>query len=680
MIHQTDRDVQSEWEISTVGPIPGAKHVRQHERNIPNQVCPTQKGRIQCSCVASSLTEKILGSMPDFPTFIITPPGLIPTFVGEANKWIDLSPSSPASHIAIHISHSSFRGSGKFLSAEKAKLVEGCSAIDEYGRPVRGGSHHIVLVSPIGITNFTPKSQPNGGGIIRPSIRVRAGLVLLDEFHTYAGDRDRVTAPFKFLDAQCAIKATRPPVAIGLSGSTRSNCAYWRPFIRHTFQAHEDLVVPQSSATKQQYTIAGLTEIGGFTKYENYWSNLVDSLNDTTLEGDRLRARNQSLDDLYDFLRRFIPLMMISRQRGDLFRGVKILGRSQIQLIRCDTHGVATRYFLDLISEVKSLINREYNLALKNWIDSGRQGEKPVKRAIAQRNLELVSDNPRSSLRASQTLLRASTFPAVAELIHNNVVNYKETLGSSVLPIATKVSTILRPKEFDDETKTEALGVLQSSPWWDHRDHLFENSPKIQEVVRQIDNLIEISTKDVDDPELAALGPPPSDNTTIRHLLLYADYPVSAFLMLMVLLPKYCDKNVQFVYAHSGVNVNVRQEYVDYIQKNCVIGGPIKILISTISIIGHGFNLFRAGTVIITEIPRGSDKQNQAFGRVDRRGQVMQPSLIQLYDRVNLLEEIRRIRNENRDQLTGVGAEYPLAQLILGPEDIEEADVQQDGN
>ncbi|KAI0442694.1 hypothetical protein F4803DRAFT_575256 [Xylaria telfairii] len=667
---QTHREVEAE---RGAPPSTGAKHLRDDEEE-ERKECPTQKGRIQCSCLGSSQVSNLLLNIQDFPTFIITPPGLIPTFIGEANKWIDFSPDSPASPITIHIAHSSFKRSGKFFSDEKVRLVDEASAtIPNTDRPQNpGGSRHIVIVSSSGMNSFMHNVGP------RVVAKFRAGLILFDEFHAYAGGR-AVTMPFKFLEAQCAKSETWPPIAIGLSGSSRSNCAYWRPFIRYAFEAHAKRVGLQSSAAKTEYAIAKLTNIDEFNKYEAYWDNLVNSLNDTTLKGDQLRARDQRMDELYQFLRLFIPLMMISRERGDLFRGVQILARSQTQLIRCDTIGVAAQPFFDLISQVESLINKEYKLALGTWKESGQQGEKPVKRAIAQRNLELLSDSPRSSFRASQILLRASTFPAVAQLVNDKVVSYEDTLGTKVLPIATKISTILRPKDFDDETKLEALRALESSPWWEHRNTLFESSRKIREVVHQIDNLIEISTKAVDDPSLAELGPPPSDKTTIRHLLLYADYPLSAFLMLMVLLPRYTNKNVEFMYAHSGVNVNTRQEYVDYIQQDCMEGGPIKILISTISIIGQGFNIFRAGTVIITEIPRSSDKQKQAFGRIDRRGQVMNPSLIQLYDTVNLPEQIRRIRNENRDQLTGTGATYPLAELLFGLEDNGDPDDQQDG-
>ncbi|KAI8953007.1 hypothetical protein F4801DRAFT_576989 [Xylaria longipes] len=508
-----------------------------------------------------------------------------------------------------------------------------------------------------------------------------AGFIFFDEFHTYKGNRQRETLPFQMLETISRRRRCQA-AAIGLSGSARADCAYWRPFIRHAFNAKR--FDRGFTMSYNNYDIARLTKVEDFDEYENSWKNLVNNLSDTSLQGRALESRNEMRDKLFEFLKRFIPLMMISRQRGDMFRGVQILGRRNTQLIRCDMQIDATVHIFSLISQVRSLINEEYKIALNDWIGGNREGEKPIKRAFVQTRLEVLSDSPRRNARSTvpQLLLRASTFPAVAQLVRQKSINYEAILGKSVVTIAKRISAILVPDKIDDRTQTEAIDVLSSSTWWQHRDLLYERSPKIKEVERQIDNLIEISTKDADDPSLANIGPPPSDGTTSRHLLLYADYPLSAFLMLMVLFPRYCGKNVVFLYAHSGVDMTTRTKYIDYIQENCNQGDPVKILISTISIIGHGFNIFRASTVIITEIPRSSDKQNQAFGRVDRRGQVMEPKLIQLYDSNNLLEEIRRIRNENRDRLSGVGhdsdSSYPLADLILNDNDDGDGDDDND--
>ncbi|RYC63861.1 hypothetical protein CHU98_g2353 [Xylaria longipes] len=607
----------------------------------------------------------------------ITNPSLIPTFVGEAEKWIDLSPDSPASQVRILVAHASYKGSGNFFSREKERLIK--PQVDQsggFGPPRGGGSRNIVIMSNAGVAQFLQRF------IFRyNNYDLCAGFIFFDEFHTYKGNRQRETLPFQMLETISRRRRCQA-AAIGLSGSARADCAYWRPFIRHAFNAKR--FDRGFTMSYNNYDIARLTKVEDFDEYENSWKNLVNNLSDTSLQGRALESRNEMRDKLFEFLKRFIPLMMISRQRGDMFRGVQILGRRNTQLIRCDMQIDATVHIFSLISQVRSLINEEYKIALNDWIGGNREGEKPIKRAFVQTRLEVLSDSPRRNARSTvpQLLLRASTFPAVAQLVRQKSINYEAILGKSVVTIAKRISAILVPDKIDDRTQTEAIDVLSSSTWWQHRDLLYERSPKIKEVERQIDNLIEISTKDADDPSLANIGPPPSDGTTSRHLLLYADYPLSAFLMLMVLFPRYCGKNVVVLYAHSGVDMTTRTKYIDYIQENCNQGDPVKILISTISIIGHGFNIFRASTVIITEIPRSSDKQNQAFGRVDRRGQVMEPKLIQLYDSNNLLEEIRRIRNENRDRLSGVGhdsdSSYPLADLILNDNDDGDGDDDND--
>ncbi|KAI0452971.1 hypothetical protein F5B21DRAFT_526366 [Xylaria acuta] len=669
LLHQVHTEVVNERKNP---PKTGAKHLAY--RGSLGLACPSRRdGKLQCPCERGSVAEDIVRNTQDFPTLIITLPGLIPTFVGEAEKWIDSSPSSPASPVTVHVAHSSYSGSDNFFGMDKVSLIESERGEDGVEPPVGGGLQHIVIMSRNGVKEFVEKFKRGDFYAINPS------YIFLDEFHYYRGDRRRVTEPFQMLEI-IGTRRKSISTAVGLSGSARADCAYWRPFIRHTFNVQPDF----GSFPELKYTVAGLNNVGDFDKYETSWRNLVNSLNDTTLQGNRLQVRNDRRDELFQFLRNFIPIMMISRQRGDTFRGVTILKKERPLLIRCDTQmGVIRDTFSTLISQVKTLVEQEYNLALVRWISNNRQGEKPIKRAIAQKRLQLASDRPRrkAQLMVPQLILRASTFPATAQLVHDKAVNYEAILGRNVIPIAKRISHILAPKEIDEEAKMEVLDIFKSSTWWEHRDLLHEQSPKIKEVERQIDNLIDISSKEIDDPSLASLGQPPSDFTTIRHLLLYADYPLSAFLMLMVLFPKYCDRNVVFLYAHSGVDVSDRQKYVNYIQQDCKQGDPIKILISTISIIGHGYNIFRANTVIITEIPSSSDKQNQAFGRVDRRGQVMSLNLIQLHDGLNLLEQVRRIRNANQDQLSGVGhdndSSYPLADLVLDEGDEGEVDDEQ---
>ncbi|TRX89028.1 hypothetical protein FHL15_010047 [Xylaria flabelliformis] len=665
LLHRRYLEVQEEWDNP---PTTGAKH---RAEGSSDQICPSQGG-IQCPC-CGGIAEEIVHYILDFPTLIITPPGLIPSFVAEADKWIDTSPGSPASPVTIHVAHSSFKKSENFLSREKTDLIRA-------SKP-NGKSQHIVIMSPAGISGFLAHFRISEFRLF--TYDIRAGFVFFDEFHTYRGDRARLTGPFRMLETISAKRDSRT-IAIGLSGSARANAAYWRPFIRHSFNDQAPIRNLPVNLLDDRWKIAGLAKLDDFDDYERSWNGLVNTLNDTTLQGDKLLDRNERRDFLIRFLERFVPAMMISRQRGDKFRGVTILSKSRTQLIRCDTQGgIIKDIFGNLISHVKMLVDQEYNISISQWIGRNREGDKPVKRAIAQRRLEFMSDRPRGTTGSlvPQLILRSSTFPAVAQLVHDKSVNYEAILGQNVLATATKISRILGPMKIDNKTKMAALDALKSSIWYQHRDLLYEQSPKIREVERQINTLIDISSKDTDDPSLINQGPPPSDGSNIRHLLLYADYPLSAFLMLLVLFTRFLDSNIVFLYAHSGVDIATRKRYIDYMQEDCQKGDPVKILISTMNIIGHGFNLFRVNNVVITEVSRSWDRQNRAFGRVDRRGQVMQPNLIQLYDSFNLVEEVRRIRNENREQLSGVGHDnapsYPLADIILDKEDNEKVDDKQ---
>ncbi|TGJ79320.1 hypothetical protein E0Z10_g9440 [Xylaria hypoxylon] len=685
MMQDMDAEVSKDRSLNPLTP-----GVRKHLPRVqaPGATCPTQSGRIQCPCVNDSLSIQVVHAVGDLPTVIISPAGLIPNWVGESTKWIDSSPGSPSERMRIFVAHEAWRSSPQYFGKQHEKLISS-EPVNSGGRLFKDykddGSKYIILISPLGVNQFLDRfGRPNPLSLRRPIVYgFAAGFFFFDEFHDYSGHRNSQsqTIPFRALETIGFddLDDEHQVVAIGLSGSARSDIKHWRPFLRHAIQMNQTM-------NRGRIEIAGVSSMTEFALYESSWNYLVENLNVTTLPANILRERDERRDKLFDFLRIFFPQMMVARRRGDTFRGQNIdLVAGRPIDIRCDMEMGATRdAFRSFVARVKSWVRQEYQIALNAWNEGGQEGERPTRRSAAQRSLENVVEN--RSLNSSgsaefQILSRSSAFPAVARVIRENRLGNESTLARNILPIAKKLSSLLSANRINRESRAKVLEELMSSPWWEHRDLLLQESPKHKIVEQEIDRLLDIATKVTDDPSLGDAGPPPEDGTNIRHALIFADCPLSAFLTVMLLFPKYQDKNLVLMYAHGGTEVQKRAQYCEYIQQDCHADYPVKILVSTMDIMGQGYNLFRVNTVILTEVPRTSARQNQAFGRVNRRGQVMVPRLIQLHDTINLAEEVRRIRNANRSQLADTGREqFPLADLILdGNEQDDDNDDSDEG-
>jgi hypothetical protein len=688
LIHEVYKEVQAEWKTP---PKRRPKHLAQDEDN-DDAICPTQGKRVQCPCSKKSLARGLVNELPDFPTLIVAPPQLIPSWLGESRKWIDKGKGSPASKMDVLVSHSSFSKQPEYLTAQKARLVRAeltlIPSVDNdrrYGlEPQKGGgSNNIILISAANVMPFLKRFQE------KVKVRARgrrtrlrdvttyafgAAFVFFDEFHNYRGVKSAKspTGPFEMLQHLREANQESPVVAIGVSGSCRNDPGNWRPFVSHAF-------LTASHLGRANFAIAGMKGIKEFDTHESDWNYLAQCLLDDTLEGPRLEARENRKARLYPFLRTFISEMMISRKKGDKFRGQAIqTPRGKPIWVNCPLqNGPARTAFDEYTSQVRAWFNVQFQEHIKRLTEQG-VAVLPTRKVYLQQKVAAVSRNDPAShadrCRDYQIILRSSAFPAVAQLIRDNTIGairYESILVKEIGPIAQRISQHLTPESYRDRAAEESvIYELSGSEWMPHRQTLLDQSPKIAEVQKRIEELLTIATMELDNPSLKDKGPPPPDGTNLRHMLILSDNPLSAFLTLMVLFPRYYRDEVQFLYVHSQVSPFDRFGYCEYMQKDCTRGDPLKIMISTLETLSEGVNLFRAHTVILTEVPRSWHIQNQAFGRVDRTGQVMTPALIQLYDSNNLAEVVRQRKNQNRGELADVGPEdFGLADLVMNADD-----------
>ncbi|KAI0601081.1 hypothetical protein F4775DRAFT_479167 [Biscogniauxia sp. FL1348] len=600
------------------------------------------------------------------PSIVFCPPDLIQNWVDEFDKWVNTDVGSPAQNIQVSIFHNSFRNDQRY---HDRALVERLSAPTEVHRLINGkpsytlgahpdgndyGARHIILVSRHLASQFLSLYNTNdrwqGQGTLARGARLKvnhmmAGFVFFDEFHNYAGSRSSKTAPFAALETITS-HCPWPTVAVGLSASLRSSPSNWRPFVQHLFHAADVL--------GNNLTLAGMTRATDLDQHASNWDYLVNRLHDPPAAGTRRRADfDRRRANIRDFLRAFIPAIMLSRQKGNLFRGEQIFQPAPFEQVAYNmADGPVRDIFRQLAQRVQTWCNNTFQDRHNHWETNGTlDDEEPVQLVVQRALLDDAADNPRRN-QAFEIILHSSTFPMVAQLVFSGLIGYTEMLVTNLAPVSYRVSNLLA----DDAYRADIIATLEESPWWPHRRELIQNSAKYTAVRDMIQRLVQLSALPPTHADITDLGPLPPDGTSTRHMLVLTESPLSAFLMFMCLYHQSTpNRNVRFIYLHSGLTAVQRTALLRGVQQNCAQGDPVKVVIGTYKMASEGYNLQRANYCILTEEPSRTDIRGQAFGRVDRTGQTMRVVLQQMYDERNLAESVRRIRNQNRTELSMIG-------------------------
>ncbi|KAI1268056.1 hypothetical protein F5Y18DRAFT_442451 [Xylariaceae sp. FL1019] len=674
MAHQSRNEVSS-------------RSTRKHcsESDPEEKKCPSRKpGTIQCYCEKGGLIRQLADKIRPYPPIIMTPPSLAGHWVEQFEFFIDKDDQSPTKNMSAYVAnsdHSSSNGT-YYGSRNRTHLIKALYNQNERClEPPMSGASTFVIVSwawADGLMRFLREKQVLANTNARGrSARTRSqdvtmlgsSFIFFDEFHEYSGrmvkNQVEKTGPFQLLNT-VSKQMAHPTVAVGLSGSCKADPHFWWPLLDHAFV--------MAKKFNMDLEIGGMKAITEFKEYHLdhlYLINHIGAL--AELEGrgqqkDKIKART---DRLYPFLKQAIPQIMIARTKGDMFRGQQILTKRQLPTWRTvQLQGTNTiRALKQLNGSVKSWITQEWDrekdkltlqdrdITRKQWIN---QRMKTIGAADLGRG---------AKCQAFQIALRSSCFPRVAHIVSSSeTINYNSCLATNatLMSVNNKVAARLDEAREGKCNVDDVQAAFLNSPWWEYRKDLKKDSPKIAEVINEIQknlNILDMTPNELNEAnwEPLGVGPAPPDGSPVRHTIVFADSPISTFLVMMVLFDHFRDamqkQRIAFVYAHGGGDTATRGEYCRYIQENCTIASPCKVVVTSLDALGTGQNLFRASTVILTEIPNRPELQKQAFGRVDRQGQVQRPRLIQLYCPENLAEYVRWARNNNREEIGKVGQE-----------------------
>ncbi|CAJ2504819.1 Uu.00g122130.m01.CDS01 [Anthostomella pinea] len=357
-------------------------------------------------------------------------------------------------------------------------------------------------------------------------------------------------------------------------------------------------------------------DIAKFDEMDRDWRYLIEKFHNKSLDDKKRDAIQKREDDVTKILTPFIPQMINSWRKRSKFNGRYIFPEAPITSKACNMLDGPTRdAHRSLAREVQAWTDNGFEEAVRKWQNDEVQGDQPEALAFQRQELNL------------------------ARLIRGEEVPYESMLVKKIQPWATETTRLIR----ENATSNKVREALAKSPWWKHKDELKRESPKLKVLRDYLDELIDLRKKNATDPAL------------FSHLYVSLSEPPT--------------ENIEWYYVHAGLSQKERNELTDKFKEKKKYGNgqpePMRVLISNEAMVGVRLNLQNANYCIVTEVLRNGDRQRQAFGRIDRQGQMMRPVLVQLYDKNNLAENVRRVRNDNRAKLANDPDEQVVEEIDL---------------
>lgn len=472
--------------------------------------------------------------------------------------------------------------------------------------------------------------------------RLAASWVVMDEVHKYKGSYKGTTISptmaFRGL-AQMASSSRRPPMLLAVSGSiVDAGPSCWQGFVRHAFHV-------ANVAGRDTFKLPAIAKLGDLDKLQNDWEYIAKN------RGDRDDRRNRG-QDIRKFSQNTLPLLLIARRQADTFKGKPIGEFPEVNIEERDCamqDGPARDSFKELATTVRSWVTASFKQEHADWLQDPRGMPEPTLAGTQQRELRRFADDagPKRT-NAFEMIHRSACYPYVAHLVLEydfpkvsfgtgiNKTTKSAFSAPAIISFAQKITAEFKKPGNHQRAVTQ---ILQSSPFWKFKEQLRDTSPKIQEVERYIEEIKDLKQRK------AAKGP--SDDSHTRHMIVFTDTALSAFLTFMILYSSNI-KGVDFHFFHSGTNAAERDRLCELMQRDCNVRDNHKVLIGTYSVMADGHHLPRSNYCIMMEVPISEAQQKQAAARIARLGQRMDMTIVQLYDPRNLMERLRKTRNQQR--------------------------------
>ncbi|KAI0156226.1 hypothetical protein BJ166DRAFT_580900 [Pestalotiopsis sp. NC0098] len=668
--------------LAAVGRPERRKHNRLDDPS--STVCPDQAWvstawGIQCPCVHGSMARFIVQNIECLPSLILVPPTLIPNWVTEWEKFVGTD------DMKLKVPHSSYENTKYYQGpldmrdsitkegsdyAEASLVPANPESGKKGGRKILqpkirrkgfpGGCKGVVLASNNGIAHLLKKfdgsanwSIPdNKGKIVEKKnyecSRLACSFVFFDEVHEVKED----SKPMELLYT-IAEQNVGPTIAVGLSGSLlTSGPSKWKGLMFHALETAERF--------EKSFSFGKTTSDNMGAQYKTLiknWEFLERFLHIGTTDAAKRAEITQASKYVKDICAGGIcGQIIISRSKGDKFHGDDILALEPVTHLNYSLtipKGSARNGIIKLCRSVRASVDQTYNEANTKWNEKkGSKGLQPNKAEIGYDLLHSQADKSAGAQAMNCIpyfrLNQCAVYPFLTSLYDRmgidpdftNLAFFANHIGEHFAEPYT------RELSLRNRTKANLVTVIEKSksPFWDYRHHLIGHSPKFQTLVKIIKGLIDLKTKPVNEqPDNG-----PADGSKVRHLVVFTESALSAYLTTILLVESLGDQvEVLLVHSHLPEKPLVslpnhsRRGFREYFDEDCQAGAKNKILIGPYSILATGHNLqTRASELVLMDVGKENDRA-QAINRLHRMGQTLPVKAHQLWDRRNMFEAHR---------------------------------------
>ncbi|KAK7947090.1 uncharacterized protein PG986_011411 [Apiospora aurea] len=732
-LQRSFRDVQRHWDTVRQAAEWQEGAPPHNPKDAPaGQPCPTQASNkywLQCPCEVGSTARAIVEGMSDSPNIIISPSSGAMLWVSEWDKFVQRD-----SRMRLYVSVNDYDGNHPKLQefctlmnnkqrADDPEIIEEASAgpqpanrpaVKKYliqrRRGFEGGSSYALLFTSEGCGNVQlPVSLDDRKEGIIPFVSepvtdeerhyhhgvgvpvVACGIMAMDEMHKYKGSSG-ITLPFKMLDL--FKYQDHPTLAVGVSGNLLGiGPEAWQRQVlhtqncirRHNFEA--DLGRLQTRAT--------------FKKMENDWKYMMLHISEVEHgfqpNVDDLREYEQCRDRIADDFRQGLGKMIIRRLKKDLFRGVKILDiaapitRPMVLKI---PEGPAMNALSVYFRRIGQWMQKTYEEEMAEWRRNPGAWPKPVL-AKAQRGLigeGVDGRRVKTELQRQAYYLstRSVIFPLLAYFPNSDNAAAARELQryyASQGPL-TDLATQFTDATLNPERTTASIRtMLWKSPFMRYRDEMRDNSPKFQQLVQMVRNQL-INTKLNKLPENRQPDTGPLDKSYVRHMVVFAEWPVNAYLTALYLQEALFD-DVEVILIHQALKDRTPKYYCrngafEYFDEKCLPGSKNKVLVGTYTLISTMHNFQRASSAVLMDVTNVVER-DQARCRIYRRGQTAAAQITEMWYDNHVWEHIRQRRNQGNAMMGAIkwenfGVKVKNNRPEPGPEVEEEEEEEEEEN
>ncbi|KAK7972248.1 hypothetical protein PG988_006382 [Apiospora saccharicola] len=617
----------------------------------PSQKEITAKYGIQCPCVPGSDSQKIAESMQNWPSIIVGLPAQ--GTVTWAEEWEDTI--RPDSRLQLYVNDANWIDHPRLAEFVKAigdaPMPEGTESLDAALRKsnagFEGGSRHVLLTSSYNCTVLLDTTE-KGPGLVRelgetPHVPLTGcAIMALDEMHKYRGSK---TKPLELLLDVFGQHKTKPTLGVAVSGSLGPlGPDAWDYMLQHT-RAH---------ARKEQ--LGRFRNGRDSKKVDVDWKYLQAHIDDPNAE--QQNPFKECLGRLRGDWTTVMNKMFLRRGQRDEFMTKRIVN---IPEPRHETVALA-------MPENNARPHVIENFRGVRLLMEERSEKYHMELALAQRKVLLERIPKGNAAETDMSLnytLWTSTFPDLPFLAEQDetIVPFLKA-GKEQQRLALQFSrTTLDPATANKTFSAINENLEKGNPFWAQCKTLRDRSPKMA----QLEGLIRaelIGSKWSDQKFQRDNGP--SDDSYVRHMLVFVRSPISAYLTALV-LHRAVGKEVDVYLVHAGLQTestakskpwHSRKGFRRAFNARCDQNSKNKIAVLTYELGATGWNMQRASVAVLLEVAARPEDRDQACKRVARRGQPCTPQIFELYYKNHLSEDQQKRHNDGIKEVKEIDWDY----------------------